>query len=71
MKEELESQLQELKEAKELLEKKLADTEKEAVQAKSEAKAANDRAEANTLSHYIVSALKERKRRNERSGDDE
>lgn len=71
LKDKLERQLMETNESWELLEKKLAETEKEAQQAKAVAKAAKDRAEANTLSHYIISALNERKRRNDKSGDEE
>lgn len=46
------------------LEQRLQDTEKQVEEAREKALAAEEKARANTLSHYIISALSGRKRRN-------
>ena len=72
VKEQLEQQLKQNEEIRTLLLKKLSILEdetkrakEEAAAAKAEAMAEKERAEANTLSHYIISALNERKHRSE------
>ena len=62
---ELERQLLEANAARAQLEQQLSETLEEVRNAKEREQAANERADANTLSHYIISALNERKRRNE------
>ena len=57
----LEEKLAQANEAWERLEKKLSETENELMLAKEQAQAEKLRADANTLSHYILSALQNRK----------
>lgn len=66
---ELERQLEKANAARARLEQQLTETQREAQAAKEREQAANERADANTLSHYIISALNERKRRNEAERD--
>ena len=51
------------------LEQRLQDTEKQVEEAREKALAAEEKARANTLSHYIISALSGRKRRNGNEDD--
>ena len=66
--ESLSNRLEEVNRSWENLELRLQDTEKQVEDARQKVLAAEERAKANTLSHYIISALNGRKRRN---GNDE
>jgi len=66
----LKGQLEEANTTWENLESRLAETEKEVQEAREQARIEKERADARTLSHYIISAFGGKKHKNNGNGDD-